>query len=63
MKAAGGVYQKIVGVDRQCPDDRHDTRHLECGHESVVARARLHPMTGRCKECEENFRLRGIIPF
>lgn len=47
-----GTFRKIVALERYTPDNKHDTRHLECGHQVVVPRARLHPMRGHCKECE-----------
>jgi hypothetical protein len=47
------ILRKIVKVEYHRPDEKHDTRRLECGHVRIVPRARLHPMRSNCEECRK----------
>lgn len=47
-------FKRIVDISRRAPDSQHDTRHLECGHSQVVPKMALHPMSSRCKRCQDN---------
>ena len=47
----GGIFRKIVEIEKRTPDDKHGTRHLECGHSMVMDKIALHPTKGRCLSC------------